>query len=200
MRRLANGIVFPSGYQSHAATETCPGHSTILTGSHPSRRGIIANSRFDPAVSRGPSGSYEVYCAVSVGSPDHIVGVPVALEGIFRTTPGFHGATADIAIGLLRKMGLGRGPAVDLLTIGLSATDDVGHAFGIEGAEMCLQQAALDRTVRRILSALDATHVPYVVVLTADHGGYDLPERHAEPGFPDAERLDPKFSLNAIGG
>lgn len=78
MRRLANGIVFPSGYQSHAATETCPGHFTILTGSHPSRRGVIANSWFDPAVSRGPSGSYEVYCAVSVGSPNHIVGVPVA--------------------------------------------------------------------------------------------------------------------------
>ena len=30
--RLLNGAVFPAGYQSHAATETCPGHSTILTG------------------------------------------------------------------------------------------------------------------------------------------------------------------------
>ena len=97
-------------------------------------------------------------------------------------------------------MRLGRGPSVDLLTIGLSANDYVGHAFGTEGAEMCLQQAALDRTVGRILSALDATHVPYVVVLTADHGGYDLPERHAQRGFPDAERLDPKFSLDRIGG
>src|SRR4051794_38984081 len=35
--RLLQGGVFPSGYQSHAATETCPGHSTILTGDHPSR-------------------------------------------------------------------------------------------------------------------------------------------------------------------
>ena len=33
--RLLNGVVFPSGYQSHAATETCPGHSTILTGIAP---------------------------------------------------------------------------------------------------------------------------------------------------------------------
>jgi len=24
LARLANGVVFPSGYQSHAATETCP--------------------------------------------------------------------------------------------------------------------------------------------------------------------------------
>ena len=37
LARLAGGVVFPSGYQAHAATETCPGHSTILTGSHPGR-------------------------------------------------------------------------------------------------------------------------------------------------------------------
>lgn len=28
LKRLAGGIAFPNGYQSHAATETCPGHST----------------------------------------------------------------------------------------------------------------------------------------------------------------------------
>ena len=40
MKRPANAIIFPSGFQGHAATETCPGHSTILTGSHPARTGI----------------------------------------------------------------------------------------------------------------------------------------------------------------
>ena len=38
------GVVFANGYQGHAATETCPGHSTILTGSRPARTGIIANN------------------------------------------------------------------------------------------------------------------------------------------------------------
>src|ERR1700755_1341692 len=38
--RLASGIVFHNGYQSHAATETCPGHSTLLTGDHPATTGI----------------------------------------------------------------------------------------------------------------------------------------------------------------
>src|SRR5689334_4193157 len=29
LRRMVDeGVVFPNGYQSHAATETCPGHST----------------------------------------------------------------------------------------------------------------------------------------------------------------------------
>src|SRR5262245_11041009 len=40
---LARGAVFPRGYQSHAGTETCPGHSTVLTGARPARTGIIAN-------------------------------------------------------------------------------------------------------------------------------------------------------------
>src|SRR4051812_42503238 len=36
--RLAReGVVYPSGYQSHAMTETCPGHSTLLTGKYPSK-------------------------------------------------------------------------------------------------------------------------------------------------------------------
>src|SRR5438309_11888809 len=50
--RLAGGTVFRNGYQSHAATETCPGHSTLLTGDHPSRTGIISNAWIDQKVGR----------------------------------------------------------------------------------------------------------------------------------------------------
>src|SRR6476469_3441470 len=60
MRRLAQGVVFPSGYQSHAATETCPGHSTILTGDRPARTGIIANDWYDQGAARADK---YVYCA-----------------------------------------------------------------------------------------------------------------------------------------
>src|SRR5438105_15051781 len=50
--RLASGTVFRNGYQSHAATETCPGHSTILTRAHPPRTGIIGNNWFEEELSR----------------------------------------------------------------------------------------------------------------------------------------------------
>ena len=60
LARLAQGAVFPSGYQSHAATETCPGHSTILTGMHPSHTGIVANTWIDQSIARGKK---TVYCA-----------------------------------------------------------------------------------------------------------------------------------------
>lgn len=58
LKRLQSGVVFPSGYQSHAATETCPGHSTILSGVRPATSGIAANDWF------GMRGSKfdEIYC------------------------------------------------------------------------------------------------------------------------------------------
>jgi arylsulfatase A-like enzyme len=60
LRRLSQGAVFANGYQSHAATETCPGHSTLLTGARPSRTGIIANTWFDQSA---PRDDKAVYCA-----------------------------------------------------------------------------------------------------------------------------------------
>ena len=52
LKLLQDGVVYPSGYQSHAATETCPGHSTILTGRHPSGTGIVANQWYDNDLGR----------------------------------------------------------------------------------------------------------------------------------------------------
>ncbi len=70
LKRLSGGIVFPAGYQGHAATETCPGHSTILTGSRPSRTGIIANDWQNPRVERKDKAgnpTFDVYCAEAPG-------------------------------------------------------------------------------------------------------------------------------------
>ena len=35
LARLAGGVAYNAGFQTHAGTETCPGHSTLLTGKHP---------------------------------------------------------------------------------------------------------------------------------------------------------------------
>lgn len=57
LRVLADqGVVYPNGYQTHGMTETCPGHSTVLTGVHPNRTGIAANDWVDRATGEG------VYC------------------------------------------------------------------------------------------------------------------------------------------
>lgn len=44
---LREGVVFQNGFQEHAFTETGPGHSTLLSGRHPSSTGIPNNSWID---------------------------------------------------------------------------------------------------------------------------------------------------------
>ncbi|MFM2300851.1 MAG: hypothetical protein RLZZ84_587 [Pseudomonadota bacterium] len=297
--RLMTGTVFPSGFQSHAATETCPGHSTLLTGVHPARSGIIANNWFDPA---SPRGEKPIYCAederdpassarnpvvsavhlkvptlgemlkaanpasrnvavsakdravmmmgghtidaaywwkgaafvtlsgrtpspavdaenaavaalLKSGAPeiaapawcapnDHAVTVGKTTVGTgrfllepnkpdaLRMSPRMDAATVDLANRLVDELALGKGAATDVLSVSLSATDYVGHATGTEGVEMCIQMAQLDRSLGTLFDHLDAAGIDYVVVLSADHGGLDTPERSDEQAFPRAMRAD----------
>ncbi len=319
LKTLADGIAYPTGYQSHAATETCPGHSTILTGRHPAGTGIVANSWIDKKT------GLSIYC-VSVPGDDpkarghnnlrvttlgdwvkaarpgarsfavsgkdraaitmagkHADGVywwsdgtgfvtssfagpadsrtlppaeafnaallakwratpptlwPVAspackalvkreqygqlevsgdvppemakdmtsdsefvdskgFNEAMRASPTFDATIADFAIDLISREGLGRRSTPDVLAIGLSATDYVGHKLGNGGAEMCVQQAALDATIGRLLERVAALKIPYVVALTADHGGTDASERHFDQGG-HAYRIDDKSLMRSL--
>lgn len=305
LRRLSNGIVFPAGYQSHAATETCPGHSTILTGAHPARTGIIANNWYDQGAARedkyiycaedervagSTSESYTVsplhlrvpalgdlmrradprarvvavagkdraavmmggrgpnerwwwggqrfvshagaaepaavrsanaHAAEAIARAREPMNLPevcearsraVAVPGrdaplgsgrfaraagdrnAWRNSPEYDEAVIDLAVTLRDEFDLGEGPAPDLLAIGLSATDYVGHALGTNGAEMCIQLLALDQLLGDFFQALDRARIDYIVMLTADHGGLDLSERSREQAGAGA-RVDP--ALNA---
>ncbi|MEO6093059.1 MAG: alkaline phosphatase family protein [Novosphingobium sp.] len=306
LARLQDGAVFPSGYQSHAATETCPGHSTLLTGVRPARSGIIANNWYDPASSRPDK---RIYCAedesdprssskdpvvsavhlkvptlgermkaadpgsrnvavsgkdraaimmaghradaaywwkgsgftgigklsraaeaanaavvatVQAGAPafeapawcaarDHAVPVrgftigsfrfalPAGQPDAFRASPRLDEATVELALGLVDELNLGMGRATDVLSVSLSANDYIGHAFGTEGVEMCIQQAALDRTIGGLLAGLDRRGIDYQVVLSADHGGIDAPERLDQQALPTAARADAALAPAALG-
>jgi Type I phosphodiesterase / nucleotide pyrophosphatase len=309
LARLASGAVFHNGYQAHANTETCPGHSTMLTGDHPARTGIIGNSWMDQSIARPDK---VIYCAEDPQSPDSShshykvsavqLRVPtlgelmkarwpasrnVAVAGkdraavmmsghqadqrwywtggqfatdlsvapppaiaatnaavarmlaapspglqptpfcaskaqpidvaghapvgagnlardagdadLFEASPEFDGAILTAAAALTRSMRLGQGSAPDLLSIGLSATDYVGHFHGTEGQEMCLNLLELDREIGDFLSFLDSTGADYAVVLTADHGGEDVPERLRLHGVAEAQRVDPALAAPTVG-
>jgi len=311
LARLSSGTVYRNGYQSHAATETCPGHSTILTGAHPARTGIISNAWIDQKVGRS---DISIYCAEDESvpgtsstaykaSPKHLLvptlgelmkgrwpasrtvavsgkdraaimmggqrpdqrwywtgtrydtdlaAVPVPtvvpkvnaavaaalaapreeleptpfcqskaraipLEGGgksvgagrlaraagdqagFRASPEFDGDTLALAAALVDELKLGRGDAPDLLAISLSATDYVGHAYGTEGEEMCLQLNEVDRELGDFLATLDSRGIAYAVALTADHGGKDVPERERTAGVPGARRVSPDLFPAAMG-
>jgi hypothetical protein len=78
------GIVYPNGYQSHAMTETCPGHSTLLTGKHPNKTGISANDWYDRETGK------QVYCLGDDQSPlaNDPKGRAVSAKNMVATTYG----------------------------------------------------------------------------------------------------------------
>jgi predicted AlkP superfamily pyrophosphatase or phosphodiesterase len=116
----------------------------------------------------------------------------------FNRSPRMDTATADLAIRLLDELPLGRDAVPDVFSVSFSATDYVGHAYGNEGVEMCIQMRELDTAIGRLLDALDARGLDYLVVLSADHGGPDAPERMKLQGVPEATRLDPSLTSKAL--
>jgi phosphonoacetate hydrolase len=311
LARLAGGVVFPQGYQAHAATETCPGHATILTGVHPGRSGVIANNWYDLSLTRedkrvycsedpviagtssasgryAPSAQYlrvptlgdrmkaadartrvvsvagkdraaimmggaqadelwwlaptglatfrgreastgvaQISGAVAraIAAPRPALDMPAqcaaqdrptdmgggrtvgtgrfARDGgnfrAFLASPEADGTVLAAGAALRAQHRLGEGPQTDLLILGLSATDYVGHAVGTGGGEMCLQLLSLDRELGDFFARMDATGVDYAVVLTADHGGHDAPERNRDNALPAAERVDAALDPEALG-
>jgi predicted AlkP superfamily pyrophosphatase or phosphodiesterase len=316
MKRLESGVVFGSGYQTHAATETCPGHSTILSGMRPAHTGMVGNTIWDVAsqkaiyclddgktpvanmsVTRSPDvlrastlgawmkdanpqsrvfavagkdraaitmgggkadgefwwndekGGFTTFlpagttaearlaviagfnaalaktwdkkppawkmrnasCAAQFGpetyggiTVDHripaagwdslpkgatAIGADQKAQFVFKSSPEFDRVILEAATNVIDTQKLGRGPATDLITIGLSATDYVGHRFGSQGPEMCDQMSWLDARLGAFFAHIDSLKIPYIVVLTADHGSVDAAERAAERGIP-AVRID----------
>ena len=116
----------------------------------------------------------------------------------FRASPDFDRAVLALASGLRDELYLGGGEAGHLLIVGLSATDYVGHSTGTQGAEMCLQLLALDQALGRFFAELDSTGIDYVVMLTADHGGLDIPERARAAGIADAARVDAALDVRRV--
>ena len=122
-------------------------------------------------------------------------GMPLdkGFEGRFRRSPFLDAVTLEAAEALLDNERVGRGPATDLLAISFSATDYIGHSYGLLGTEMRDQIHRLDRVLGRLLDRLQRRHPGAWVVLSSDHGGLDLPEVLGEQGFPFRRILPEPF-------
>jgi predicted AlkP superfamily pyrophosphatase or phosphodiesterase len=149
-----------------------------------------------------PGGTYLVHGEPQVmGLPRTIlaVGMPrdKAFWDRFRGSPFLDEAIFGAAEALAEGEGLGKGPAVDLLALGLSSTDYVGHGFGNSGPEMMDNLRRLDRSLGLFLERLRAKTPGMWVVLTADHGGGDFPERLQAQGLP-AKRIVAREWLQGI--
>ncbi len=93
-------------------------------------------------------------------------------------SPWMDSLTLDLALEGTRQVGLGRHGAPDLLVISLSATDEIGHAWGPDSREMHDQMLRLDHFLGWFMDSL-ARIVPAqrtIFALSADHAGSSIPQ------------------------
>jgi predicted AlkP superfamily pyrophosphatase or phosphodiesterase len=118
--------------------------------------------------------------------PHPIPADPSAAAKAITHFPWMDSLTLDIALEGARALGLGRRSRPDLLVVGLSATDYIGHAYGPDSREIHDQMLRLDHWLGWFLDSLAAT-VPrdrILVALTADHGVTGYPELARLEGRP----------------
>lgn len=104
--------------------------------------------------------------------------------GIIRSTPFGNSLTMDLALKCITSEALGSDEFPDMLCLSFSSTDIIGHAYGPRSVEVEDTYLRLDLEIARLLKTLDKEvgKDNYVVFLTADHGGDDVPAHLASEG------------------
>jgi arylsulfatase A-like enzyme len=94
---------------------------------------------------------------------------------------------------------LGQRGTTDLLTVSFSSIDAVGHETGTESPKVHDLAIQADRTIGRMFEYLDRLVglKNVLVVLTADHGIADMPERMATDKMPGGRVKDSDLSAAA---
>ena len=107
-----------------------------------------------------------------------------ALGRIIELTPFMDKATLDLGRAAITALNLGQDGVTDVLALGLSSTDSVGHYFGPYSRELQDQILRLDRMLGDFLDFVDRTAGLHrtLVILTSDHGVAPLPEYSRELG------------------
>ena len=100
-------------------------------------------------------------------------------------SPWIDAYVGEMASALAVKLRLGQEPGTDVLALGFSALDEVGHDFGPRSHEVQDVMARLDVVIGSLLDTLDTSvgAGKYVVAVTADHGVAPIPEQAAALGL-----------------
>lgn len=104
----------------------------------------------------------------------------------FSETPYANVLLTELAKEAIDKESLGQDEHTDFLSISYSATDAIGHLFGIRSKEVEDTYVWLDLQIAALLEALDRKvgKGNYLLFLTADHGAVDHPGFLAEQRIP----------------
>ena len=104
-----------------------------------------------------------------------------------------------MALDLASRLHFDTRGSTNLIGIGFSALDKVGHDYGPESHEVQDVLIRLDRTLGTLFSGLDRLVGAgnYVVALAGDHGVAPIPERARAAGLP-AGRIDPHRVVSVL--
>jgi len=116
-------------------------------------------------------------------------------------SPWLDTLTLDFARALVDGEQIGQGAGTDLLAVGLSATDTVGHLYGPGSQEARDALRRLDADLGRFLGAVEkrAGKGRLLVVLTSDHGVLELPEVLAQTGASECPVPGGRIDAKALG-
>ncbi|MDP6761738.1 MAG: alkaline phosphatase family protein [Planctomycetota bacterium] len=107
------------------------------------------------------------------------------LAGFVSATPLLDRFVIDLALAAVDSLELGADGDVDLLALGLSACDKVGHRAGPYSREVTDTLLRLDDELGRLFGLLDERLGPdaWLAALASDHGVMELPEALVERGI-----------------
>ena len=122
--------------------------------------------------------------------PHRLPADSVRAASAYAGSPFIDSLTLAFALTGVEQLRLGRRGSTDLLAVGLSATDAVGHTFGPDSRELHDHLLRLDRWLGGFLDSL-AVLAPggVVLALTSDHGVQPWPEAARSAGR-DAGRVE----------
>ena len=151
--------------------------------------GQVWNRLLEPAVYdavQGPDDAPGEYTGVGLDRtfPKRIDGGQAAVGkdfyDAFDNTPSNNDLVADMARAVITNEKLGEADgAPDLLAIGFSQTDKIGHNYGPYSHEVMDSVVRLDRTLAALFRFIDEKvgRDHCTLILTSDHGVAPLPER-----------------------
>lgn len=113
----------------------------------------------------------------------------------FKFTPFANTYSFEFAKTAIQQEKLGKGSATDFLTLSLSATDYIGHAFGPNSIEIQDTYLRLDQDIAEFIQFLDNQYGAnnYLLFLTADHGAAHVPNFLSDHSMPGGT-----FSLRSL--
>jgi predicted AlkP superfamily pyrophosphatase or phosphodiesterase len=133
--------------------------------------------------------------------PHKIRGRPPSSEFYddLRRTPFADELTLEVALEAITAYRLGSDADTDLLAVGFSASDVIGHTYGPDSHEIMDQMLRLDVTLERLIEAAETRTGAggTLLVLGADHGVTPLVERMRAAGV-DARRVRPAALKAAV--